>query len=181
MAKAYQQYSAQIPVKVNGHKNSTIECTLTFAITSQVSSFSEAMQVFQSVQRVASCSRKWSSTQCWRLLLKQADMFVPKVQQGSTTLQPLSGSSSAPSDQHPRRKYYRESPRREGKRDKRVWSAKMSKLVRRVGNFLLDQAAKQYERSMTRKLNAFGERREAVTTDTGSAAAAVAASRASVG
>ncbi|CAM9292662.1 unnamed protein product [Laminaria digitata] len=32
----------------------------------------------------------------------------------------------------------------------------MSKLVRRVGNFFLDQAAKQYERSMTRKLNAFG-------------------------
>lgn len=35
----------------------------------------------------------------------------------------------------------------------------MSKLVRRVGNFLFDQAAKQYERSMTRKLNAFGERK----------------------
>lgn len=34
----------------------------------------------------------------------------------------------------------------------------MSKLVRRVGNFFFDQAAKQYERSMTRKLNAFGER-----------------------
>lgn len=33
----------------------------------------------------------------------------------------------------------------------------MSRIVKRVGNFFLDHAAKQYERSMTRKLNAFGE------------------------
>lgn len=49
----------------------------------------------------------------------------------------------------------------------------MSKLVRRVGNFFLDQAAKQYERSMTRKLNAFGERNTgAGGDDAGSAVAA---------
>lgn len=32
----------------------------------------------------------------------------------------------------------------------------MSKVARRIGTFFLDHAAKQYERSMTRKLNAFG-------------------------
>lgn len=33
----------------------------------------------------------------------------------------------------------------------------MSKIVSRIGNFFLDNAAKLYMRSMTRKLNAFGE------------------------
>lgn len=33
----------------------------------------------------------------------------------------------------------------------------MSKIVSRVGNFFLDNAARLYMRSMTRKLNAFGE------------------------
>lgn len=50
----------------------------------------------------------------------------------------------------------------------------MSKLVRRVGNFFLDQAAKQYERSMTRKLNAFGKRKAEAGGDDADRARAVA-------
>lgn len=34
---------------------------------------------------------------------------------------------------------------------------KMAKLIKKAGDFVLDVAAKQYKRSMTRKLNAFGE------------------------
>lgn len=42
------------------------------------------------------------------------------------------------------------------KQDKSEGRGDMSKVARRIGTFFLDHAAKQYERSMTRKLNAFG-------------------------
>lgn len=33
----------------------------------------------------------------------------------------------------------------------------MAKLLKKAGDFVLDVATQQYKRSMTRKLNAFGE------------------------
>lgn len=59
-------------MEVNRHKNSTIECTLTFAIASQESSFSEAMLLLlQFAELAAFTNREWSSTAIGRLLPKR--------------------------------------------------------------------------------------------------------------
>lgn len=133
---------------------------LTFAIASQVSSFPEAMLLCSVCRRWRSRTENGVPHSLEGFYIKHADNVRSnsKVRGCATTHTLSSSSSSAPPNRHPRWTYYRGSPRREGKRENRVRSAKMSKLVRRVGNFFFDQAAKQYERSMTRKLNAFGER-----------------------
>lgn len=49
------------------------------------------------------------------------------------------------------------SKKRRGAEEKRAEGGNMAKLLKKAGDFVLDIAAAQYKRSMTRKLNAFGE------------------------
>lgn len=111
-------------------------------------------------------NRKWSSTNLWRLSFKKtrrAPRVRPKFQ-GPRFATALLAAAVVPHQAFNHAGHTTGRARgEEGSERNGTGAAKMSKLVRRVGNFFLDQAAKQYERSMTRKLNAFGERREAVT------------------